>query len=86
MTVPPAPPPRPTPVHREQPPPREPSQAEILSQDPDVFDCLFLVKNGIPFDVAFSLDSDMRLAWVVIFGQLNGLKFDWNTRSWERPA
>jgi hypothetical protein len=56
-----------------------------LSEDPVLFDCLFLVKNGIPFDVAFSLDDDERLAWVVVMGQLNGLTWNWDTMSWERP-
>lgn len=59
--------------------------ARILSQDPDLVDCLFLVKNGVPFDVAFSLDAVERLAWVVVFGEFSGLHFNWETRSWD-PA
>ncbi len=59
--------------------------ARILSRDADLVDCLFLVKNGIPFDVAFSLDPVERLAWVVIFGEFNGLTFNWDSQSWDRP-
>lgn len=58
--------------------------ARVLSRDADLIDCLFLVKNGIPFDVAFSLDSTERLAWVVIFGQLNGLSYNWETGDWDK--
>lgn len=65
---------------------REPSPAEAMTRDAALTDCLFLVMNGIPFDVAFSLEADERFAWVVIIGQLKGLTFNWNTHSWERPS
>ena len=48
-------------------------------------DCLYLVRNGVPFDVAFSLDPDERLAWVVVFGTLDGGEFDWQAREWKVP-
>lgn len=41
--------------------------------DPKLFDlvaCLWLVKNGVPYDVAFSMDDDERTAHVIVFGQL----------------
>jgi hypothetical protein len=66
------------------PPQREPSAAEILSQDSATIDCLFLVMHGIPFDVAFSLEVEERLAWTVIIGQLKGLIFNWDTHTWEQ--
>lgn len=59
--------------------------ARTLSRDPALVDCLFLVKNGIPFDVAFSLDDIERLAWVVIMGEFQGLTFNWETGEWEKP-
>lgn len=37
----------------------------------------------MPFDVAFSLQPDDRLAWVVVFGTLDGGEFDWTTLRWE---
>lgn len=76
----------PIPTRSPPPKPREPSVAETLSQNSELIDCLFLVMNGIPFDVAFSLDADMRLAWVVIIGQLKGMKYNWDRHTWEAPS
>jgi len=45
-------------------------------------DPLYLVRNGVPFDVAFSLPADERLAWVVVFGELDGREFDWRAMRW----
>lgn len=47
-------------------------------------EALWLVKNGVPFDVAFSLDEAERLGWSIIFGQFEGGEWDWNSRSWRR--
>lgn len=77
-------PPQPTPV-QSQKPPREKSSAQLLAESPEIFDCLFLVKNGVPFDVAFSLPDDERLAWVVVMGQLSGMTWNWDSMSWEKP-
>jgi hypothetical protein len=46
-----------------------------------VKECLWLVKNGIPFDVAFGLDDVTRTAWGIAFSEMEGARFDW-TR-WE---
>jgi hypothetical protein len=43
---------------------------------------LYLVRNGVPFDVAFALPVSERLAWVVALGQLDGRVFDWTSLSW----
>jgi hypothetical protein len=48
-----------------------------------LIDCLYLVKHGVPFDVAFSLDEDERLAFVVILGTLEGGIFDWQNLQWK---
>jgi hypothetical protein len=40
----------------------------------------------VPFDVAFSLPEDERLAFVVALGTLEGLAFDWNDLSWKEPS
>jgi hypothetical protein len=45
-------------------------------------DSLFLVRNGVPFDVAFSLDAGERTAWVVVFGELDGRVWDWSAIGW----
>jgi hypothetical protein len=47
-------------------------------------DCLYLIRNGVPFDVAFSLTPEDRLAWVVALGTLDGLTFDFATMRWEQ--
>jgi len=44
---------------------------------------LWLVKNGVPFDVAFSLDDTDRLAWTVVCGEQEGGVFDWSRGKWE---
>ncbi len=53
-----------------------------LSRLGDLGDCLLLVKNGVPFDVAFSLAADERLAWVVALGELAGRRWDWGAMAW----
>jgi hypothetical protein len=45
-------------------------------------DSLYLVKNGVPFDVAFALPLRDRVAWIVALGMLNGGIYDWTTRRW----
>lgn len=40
----------------------------------------------MPFDVAFSLDAEERLAWVVALGTLDGGVFDWTTLSWKQKS
>ncbi len=42
--------------------------------------------NGVPFDVAFSLDRTTRLAFVVAIGTLKGEVYDWNERKWQSNA
>ena len=44
---------------------------------------MYLCRNGVPFDVAFSLSAEERLAFVVALGRLDGLVFDFATMQWE---
>jgi hypothetical protein len=37
----------------------------------------------VPFDVAFSLPDDERLAFLIVLGSLDGNQFDWETMSWQ---
>ena len=37
------------------------------------------MKNGTPFDLAFSLDDDHRTAFAIMFSEMNGAKFDWDS-------
>jgi len=39
---------------------------------------LWLVKNNVPFDVAFSLDDTTRTAFAIMFSEMEGNKFDWD--------
>lgn len=44
---------------------------------------LALVRQGVPFDVAMSLEWDELMGWNVIMGELeSGKKFNWFTLSW----
>jgi hypothetical protein len=48
-----------------------------------LIDCLYLVRNGVPFDVAFTLSEADRLAYVVALGTLDGRVFDWQAMCWK---
>jgi hypothetical protein len=48
-------------------------------------DSLFLIRNGVPFDVAFSLPVEDRTAWVIALGTLQGRRFDFEAMCWEQP-
>ena len=62
----------------------EPDRARAIADDGPVRECLFLVNKGVPFDVAFSLDATMRLAWCVVLGELDGGSFDWTRLEWDK--
>jgi hypothetical protein len=49
----------------------------------ELADCLYLVRCGVPYDVAFELDEPERIAYVVSFGLLDGLSFDWQKMRWD---
>ena len=40
----------------------------------------------MPFDVAFSLPDEDRLAFVVALGTLDGREFDWQSLTWKPLA
>lgn len=40
------------------------------------------MKNGVPYDVAWSWDESERLAAVVCFGGFEGNKFSWRDGRW----
>jgi hypothetical protein len=47
--------------------------------------CLWLVKNGVPYDKAFNLDDiDLMAHWIVM-GELEGGVWDWQNGRWELP-
>lgn len=51
-----------------------------------LIDCLYLIRNGVPFDVTFSLSSTERAAYVIAIGSLDGHVFDWSAFAWTQPA
>lgn len=52
---------------------------------PETRQRLMLVKNGVHFDVAFSVDKMTAAAWGIIFMELDGLKWDWGRMAPEKP-
>jgi hypothetical protein len=46
--------------------------------------CLWLVKNGVPYDVAFDLDADDLLAHTIVMGEFEGSKWSWDDMAWEK--
>jgi hypothetical protein len=45
---------------------------------------MLLVKSGVPWDVAFSLEDHEATALCIIFGQLDGGKFDFDRMAWRK--
>jgi hypothetical protein len=43
---------------------------------------LYLVRCGVPYEVAFGLDEAERLAFIVTMGTLEGHVFDWAKLCW----
>lgn len=39
---------------------------------------MWLIRHGIPFDVAFGLDDNTRTAFSIIVSEQGGAEFDWN--------
>jgi hypothetical protein len=50
-----------------------------------VRESLWLVKGGIPFDLAFSLDEVTRAAFCIVLSEMEGSKFDWHRMDFEDP-
>jgi hypothetical protein len=44
---------------------------------------LYLVKHGVPFDLAASLPAEDLLVWSVIMGRFEGSEFDFDTMRWK---
>ena len=59
-----------------------PAALRAMAESADLVDGLYLVRNSVPFDVAFSLDQDERRAWIVALGTLDGRTYDWGAMRW----
>ena len=56
-----------------------------MTDAPGLRDALALVKNGIPYDKAMKLSPARRLAFCIIFGELDGGKWNWDRMGWDDP-
>lgn len=44
------------------------------------------MKNGVPWDEAWSMDREERAATAIVFGQFEGGVFDFDTMTWQRRS
>lgn len=44
---------------------------------------LYLVKSGVPWDVAMSIDEVEAFAYCIILGEMEGGKYDWDSMKWQ---
>ncbi len=49
---------------------------------PGLKEALALVSRGVPYEVAMRMSLQRRLAFNVIFGELDGRDFDWRALRW----
>jgi hypothetical protein len=47
-------------------------------------ECLWLIRHGVPFDVAFSLSDVERAGWCIIISEQGGRKFNMSTMDFEK--
>jgi hypothetical protein len=57
-----------------------------LVEHPELVARLALATRGVPFDVAFSLESHEIIAWNIILGQLDGRVWDWRAMNWKKDT
>jgi len=44
---------------------------------------MWLVRHGVPFDVAFALDDITRTAFSIIVSEQGGAEFDWGRMAYK---
>lgn len=61
-------------------------EAEVrqIVDDPVLHNRLYLVRNNVPFDVAFSLDSVTARGWSMSFAKMDGHEWDWDQGDWKK--
>lgn len=57
-------------------------EARRIADDNYNRNVLALIKHGVPFEIAFNLEWPEIIGWLVIFGEMEGQKFDWNSMKW----
>lgn len=56
-----------------------------MSRDPWLHQSLYLVKCGVPYELAMEMDDAERLAHAVIFAEFEGSGFDWQAMRFTPP-
>lgn len=56
---------------------------KALVDSAELNNILYLIKNGIPFDVAFSLPEVELTAYAIILGRIDGGKWNWDRMTWD---
>lgn len=59
-------------------------EVRLMSEDGELTCRLYLVRNHVPFDVAFSLDTQEARAWNLIFARMDGHEWDWSSNDWKK--
>jgi hypothetical protein len=60
------------------------TEAEAIGKNQYVRSVLWLIKNGIPFDVAFSLTWPEVLGWSILFIEIeSGKQYNWSTHKFQ---
>lgn len=55
----------------------------MISADPGLRQALFLVRRGVPWEVATNLSPAELLAYCVVCGELDGGRWSWRAMRWE---
>lgn len=60
------------------------AEARKVAESGAFRDMLYLVRQGIPYDVVSGMTEEHRLAHLVAFGELDGGSFDWDKMEWRK--
>jgi hypothetical protein len=47
---------------------------------------MWLIKHGVPFDVAFQMDDVPRTAMCIVCSEMEGNTFDWHSMTFKEPT
>ncbi len=57
-------------------------EVQRIAENSSVQGILWLVHNGVPFEIAENLTAQELEAWGIVFGTFRGGSFDWKTYRW----
>lgn len=61
-------------------------KVQALVENGELCNRLYLVKNNVPFDVAMSLEEHEAMAYAIVFGTLDGGRWNWSAMRWETDS